>query len=106
MTTMYAHWGYDYSQKTELVIRHYMSSAKNTLTNYEASLGNTYLGFNYTFLKDFMFKGNYVLVSGDDATTEVSANTGPFPAIANPGGGAASGQRTANTFLALAQIMF
>ena len=106
MTTMYVHWGYDYSQKTELVIRHYMSSAKNTVNNYEASLGNTYLGFNYTFLKNFMFKVNYVLVNGDDATTKVSGNTGPFPAIANPGGGAASGQRTANTFLALAQIMF
>ena len=107
MNTIYVHYGYNLGKKTELVVRHYMSSATNTATNYEAELTNTYIGINLRPEKDLMFKFNYVMVGGDDSSTAVSGNTGPFPAIMNSSNnGLAGGQRAANTFLAMAQIMF
>ena len=107
MNTMYIHYGYNLGKKTELVVRYYMSSATNTADNYEAELTNTYLGINLRPEKDLMFKFNYVMVGGDDSSTAVSGDTGPFPAIMNASNnGLAGGQRAANTFLAMAQIMF
>ena len=119
LNTWYLHAGYKLMRNLEVVVRHYNSSfertssllppprttadsAQDTRLRYQdSSLSNTYLGVNIMPEKNVRFRLNYVLVGGNDRETATptgygTGGEGPFVA----------GGRTANTFLAMAQIMF
>ena len=82
----------------QLVLRHYNSTQKfeseisSNKFKIEPSLTNTYIGTNITLEEDLLLQFNYVLVGGDNDQESDRYFVG--------------GGRTANAFLAMAQVTF
>ena len=101
MDTLYFHFAYSPVDYLELMGRHYRSVVESTqlsVLNYKSTMTNTYLGIKIIPEKNYIFQINYIWVNGDDRSTPLTTNGGPFPAI--------EGGRTADTLVLLALLMF